>query len=48
MFKEAEIKFGSVIYEFFYMSKKEFESLLIQLPSITRYIPQRGEVRKHE
>ncbi|HDR7662883.1 MULTISPECIES: hypothetical protein [Bacillus cereus group] len=40
LFKEAENKFGSSIYEFLGMTKSEFEFVLSQLPSVTQYISQ--------
>ncbi|PEY63929.1 hypothetical protein COJ41_28030 [Bacillus thuringiensis] len=40
LFKEAEKKFGSSIYEFLGMNKREFEFVLSQLPSVTQYISQ--------
>ena len=42
LFKEAETKFGPCIYEFFNMSQEKFESILLQLPSISQYI-QKGK-----
>ncbi|EJQ61846.1 hypothetical protein [Bacillus mycoides] len=40
LFKEAEVKFGSSIYEFLGMNKRNFELILSRLPSITQYISQ--------
>ncbi|HDR7038816.1 TPA: hypothetical protein QCW23_006378, partial [Bacillus thuringiensis] len=44
LFKEAEKKFGPCIYEFFNMSQKKFENILLKLPSLTRYLPEEREV----
>ncbi|AEW55264.1 Membrane Spanning Protein [Bacillus cereus F837/76] len=44
LFKEAEAKFGSCIYEFFNMSQEQFESILLQLPSLSQYLPKGREM----
>lgn len=39
LFKEAESKFGDSIYDFFNITKEEFEGMLRSIPSITKYLP---------
>ncbi|MCE9757063.1 hypothetical protein [Bacillus cereus] len=44
LFKEAEIKFGPCVYDFFNMSQEKFESILLKLPSLTQYLPKGREM----
>ncbi|MED1286401.1 hypothetical protein [Bacillus mycoides] len=40
LFKEAEEKFGDSIYDFFNITREEFEGMLRAIPSIAKYIPE--------